>query len=90
MSTFLGVPFPPPVGAGFRLSLRVVPILVGDVEMTDTIENLTDQELIRWIMYSWRRIQAQHAIPEMHAPEDLQFWESLLEDHIRAAWERWG
>ena len=58
--------------------------------MEDTIHNLTDRELIQWLRYAWHRLQAHRAMPGLHEPHDEDWWEGLLQEHIQAAWERWG
>ena len=78
-------------GPGFHHGVTAVTILhVRRVNMTPTIHNLTDRELIQWIRYFWCRLEAHRAMPGLHESHDEDWWLGLLAEHIQAAWERWG
>ena len=58
--------------------------------MTETIEQLTDNELHCWIRYLWHRVEAQKTAPAVFENSGHDLWKGLLEDCLAVAWERWG
>ena len=54
--------------------------------MTDTIEQLTDNELHCWIRYVWHRLEAHKALSHLCPKEDLEWWQGLLGEHLEEAW----
>ena len=58
--------------------------------MTDTIEQLTDNELRCWIRYLWHRLEALRYYPGPIAEHDQEWWEGLLQEHLQEALVRKG